>query len=117
MLYWKLMDGGTTLYQHPLVPKISQIKTAHSCGKRGRPRGAKDKVSRFTRSYQEDVDVWEPTARDIAIVEAVYCFRRMTTEQIATLLFPNTSIAQCRLRLRKLTEKHYLYRIAKLNQP
>lgn len=42
------------------------------------------------------------TARDLAIVEAVYTYRALTTEQIARLFFAPSTRSQCLLRLKLL---------------
>jgi Replication-relaxation len=57
------------------------------------------------------------TMRDIAIIEAVYRYRVMTSTQIEALLFPATTSAQARLRLRLLFQNGYLYRDEQLQRP
>lgn len=56
------------------------------------------------------------TARDLAIIEAVYGYRVLTSAQIEALLFAQTSVAQCRNRLRLLFAHGYLYRAEQLQR-
>ncbi len=50
------------------------------------------------------------TERDIAIVEAVYTYRALTTEQIARLFFTPSAHSQCLLRLKLLFHHSFLKR-------
>lgn len=50
------------------------------------------------------------TPRDVAIIDAVYRYRVLTSQQIGRLLFTTTSSAQARLRLRLLFQHGYLSR-------
>lgn len=50
------------------------------------------------------------TARDIAILEAVYAYRALTTEQIQRLFFAPSTRSQCLLRLKLLFHHGFLKR-------
>lgn len=50
------------------------------------------------------------TPRDVAIIEAVYRYRVLTSHQIERLCFATTSSAQVRLRLNRLFHHEFLYR-------
>src|SRR5436305_202365 len=70
----------------------------------------KKRRSRFTRAPASALPPFRPTERDIAIVSAVYAYRALTTDHIATLLFTPTTLKRCDERLGKLYDHKYLER-------
>lgn len=96
---------------HASLPVADQIFSARRAdGKQGRPHGAKDRTPRTTRAHPETRPAMVLTSRDVAILEAVYRYRVLSSEQIERLIFPETSSTQARLRLRLLFHHEYLYR-------
>jgi hypothetical protein len=100
------------IYQsHPSVP----VRTSTRSG--GRPHGATDRVPRLKRADSGDLGNFEPTRRDVAILEALCQYRALTTDQISALLFAPTTHTKCRERLQKLFHHGYLFRREQLQFP
>jgi hypothetical protein len=84
----------------------------------------KHRLKLLKRAEADQLPPHAPTPRDLAIIEAVYSFRALTTPQIETLLFPGDSekfqpnaqtpqsgkTNRCRHRLKLLYHHGYLYR-------
>ena len=102
-----------TIYQAPQqLPILSQLipPVRIEPKKTGRPRGRSDRLPRLTRTKSADLPGIMLTARDASILEAVYTYRGLTTQQIAALLFAPTTRTWCNYRLQLLFHHGYLYR-------
>jgi hypothetical protein len=64
--------------------------------------GEKQRLPRLKRAKKDNLPPLRLTERDNAIVAALYEYKALTTEQIATLLFTRTTLTKCDERLRKL---------------
>lgn len=107
------MDRQGIIYQAQPAPQQPGLTKA----KKGRPAGAKDRAARLARPNADQRAGMVLTQRDIAILEALYQYRVMTSTQIETLLFPTTTThAQARLRLRLLFQHGYVYRAEQLHR-
>ncbi len=78
------------------------------------PKSAKPKRRQLLGRVQSDLPPLRLTQRDIAIVNACYEYRALSTPQIKQLFFNNNSqrsqLVQCQYRLKLLYHNGYLYR-------
>lgn len=72
--------------------------------------GEKRRLPRLKRAGKDTLPPLRITERDNAIITAVYEYRALTTDHIATLLFTPSTLTKCDERLRKLFHHGFLYR-------
>src|SRR4051794_39835996 len=72
--------------------------------------GEKRRLPRLKRAAKETLPPFRLTERDAAIITAVYEYRALTTDHIATLLFTPSTLTKCDERLRKLFHHGFLLR-------
>jgi hypothetical protein len=72
--------------------------------------GEKRRLPRLKRAEKDILPPLRITERDIAIISAVYEYKALTTDHIATLLFARTTLSKCDERLRKLFHHGCLFR-------
>ncbi len=72
--------------------------------------GEKRRLPRLKRAEKDTLPPLRLTERDNAIIAAVYEYRALTTDHIATLLFTPSTLTKCDERLRKLFHHGFLLR-------
>jgi hypothetical protein len=109
-----------TVYQAPQqLPILGQLfsPATREPKKTGRPRGRVDTLPRLSRTKSAKLPGIVLTVRDASILQAVYSYRALTTQQIATLLFVPTTKTWCDYRLKLLFHHGYLYRMEQPQLP
>ena len=102
LLYYRNLPMAT-IFRRPPQTKMTRTSESH-----GHVRTA-DRVLRGT-PVEKALPNFHLTKRDIAIVEAVYAHRALTTQHIETLLFRPSTHSRCLLRVRLLHQHGYLLR-------
>jgi hypothetical protein len=102
------MDGTTTVYQLQIRPEISSTMKKNRTDS---PNGPKKRLPRLARASREMLPGLVMTPRDMAILETVYEYRALTSQQIFTLLFPPTVRNRAGQRLQLLFHYGYLRRV------
>jgi Replication-relaxation len=98
MLQLKLMDSAATVFQLQILPETSSPKT-------------KKRLPRLHRAARDMLPTLVMTPRDMAILETVYNYRALTSQQIFTLLFPPGVRNRAGQRLQLLFHYGYLRRV------
>ena len=93
------MHQAVTIFQHP-QPHATQLK--------------KNRRRLLVRAQDDNLPPFKLTKRDMAIINACYEYRALTSQQLQRLFFRHGTdrgqLTQCQLRLKLLYHHGYLYR-------